>query len=276
MLSTLFTNLREYTIADQGVDFTEEIIPFARISELRENESELFFSSFQELLNFDDSASFAKMSNVIKPGLRVQQKNRTITCNPSKTYPCGAVCRNQDKPCKNPIEGQAKTYAEFLELQAKKKSEISVNKVDKTQNAFGNLPRLTPENLEALDKLGTIITFDDSLPSNETQIGVRLSSASRLLKDKRVDLLDRELGSEDIIDQHKINTKEIEEKYPTLNFKKQVQDLALDLIKFAKENDPKALVKHKGHIHRFYKDIKSPTPVQTAIYEAINDIKNKK
>jgi hypothetical protein len=85
------------------------------------NESHLKYYSL--LLNFDDVWSFAA-AKAPKIGTKVQQKGRTITCDPSKTYPCGAVCRSQSKDCKTPIEGQAKNYAGFLELQGKKEGKI--------------------------------------------------------------------------------------------------------------------------------------------------------
>lgn len=105
MLSTLFTNLREHTIAAKGVDFTEDLIPFDSIGELRSSENLLFLNSFQELLDFNDSADFAK------------EMGKARTCK--KGYPCGSSCINASYNCKKGIAGQAKTYAEFLELQSK-------------------------------------------------------------------------------------------------------------------------------------------------------------
>lgn len=38
----------------------------------------------------------------------------------SKGYPCGKSCIQTTKNCKNPIEGQAKVYSEWLELENKR------------------------------------------------------------------------------------------------------------------------------------------------------------
>ncbi len=86
------------------------------------NESHLKYYSI--LLNFDGVWDFA-VTKTPKVGTKITQKGgRVITCDPAKTYPCGAVCRSQSKDCNNPIEGQAKNYAKFLELQGKKEGKI--------------------------------------------------------------------------------------------------------------------------------------------------------
>jgi hypothetical protein len=115
MLSTLFTNLREHTIAAKGVDFTEELIPFDSLGELRDGENQLFLSSFQELLNFSEAVDFAK--------------GEARTCK--KGYPCGASCINAGYNCKKGIAGQAKTYAEFLTLQSKQPKKSVEKPLDK-------------------------------------------------------------------------------------------------------------------------------------------------
>ena len=276
-LATLFLNIREFSIGKSNLDFTENFLPSQQIKDLAELEKDYWFTSFQELLDFGDSVEFAAR----KAGGTKKEKPKC-----AKGYPCGNGCISVGYNCKKAVKGQAKTYAEFLKAQSKQQKKPAQKPLDKKNKTQGTKQteerikkkesRLTPENLEALSMLGTIISRDGTLPSNELQIGTRIDSASRLLKDKRVDLLDRELGSEDIIDQHKLSIKEIENKYPDFEIKQRIEDLALDLIDFAKENNPDVLIKHKGHIHRYYKDIKNPTPVQTAIYDAINDIKNKK
>lgn len=128
MLSTLFTNLREHTIAAKGVDFTEDLIPFDSIGELRTSENQLFLSSFQELLDFSDVIDFA-----------AKKDSKGRTCK--KGYPCGASCINAGYNCKKGIAGQAKTYAEFLSLQRKqpKKSvQKPLDKKNKTQDTGKN------------------------------------------------------------------------------------------------------------------------------------------
>jgi hypothetical protein len=93
------------------------------------NESHLKYYSL--ILNFDNVWDFAA-AKAPKIGTKVQQKGRTITCDPAKTYPCGAVCRSQTKDCKTPIEGQAKNYAGFLELQGKKEGKIKPVDINKS------------------------------------------------------------------------------------------------------------------------------------------------
>ena len=117
MLSTLFTNLHEHTIAAKGVDFTEDLIPFDSISELRSSENLLFLNSFQELLDFNDSADFAKAMG------------KARTCK--KGYPCGASCIATTKNCNKTIDGQAKTYTNWLDLQSKKKAQTPKAKTPK-------------------------------------------------------------------------------------------------------------------------------------------------
>lgn len=138
MLSTLFTNLKVYVEELSGVEFAENLASSYTLEELKDGESQLIFNCFQELLNFDSTINFAVAT---KTGYKIQQKNRTITCNPAKTYPCGKSCRSQDKGCVNPIEGQAKTYVAFLELQSKNKSSKKpLDKSDKTLDTGKNKP----------------------------------------------------------------------------------------------------------------------------------------
>lgn len=127
MLSTLFTNLREHIITTEGVNFTEDLVPFDNIGKLRSSENLLFFSSFQKLLDFNDSADFAK------------ETGKARTCK--KGYPCGSSCIRAGYNCKKGLAGQAKTYAEFLSLQSKqpKKSvQKPLDKKDKTQDTGKN------------------------------------------------------------------------------------------------------------------------------------------
>jgi hypothetical protein len=177
MLSILFTNLREHTIATKGVDFTEDLVPFDSIGELRSSENQRFLSSFQELLNFGDTADFARTAKT-KVGVQVQQKNRTITCNPGKTYPCGASCKSQDKPCKSPIAGQAKTYAEFISLQSKqpKKSvQKSIDKKDKTQDTGKSRAKKKQEETKMITKT--------DVPNTEIE---RLDRGTRIVPVKKI------------------------------------------------------------------------------------------
>lgn len=90
MLTDLFQNLREFAISKQGLETANSLIPSESIVGLRESEKTCLVLSFQELLNFDDTVDFA--AKTPKIGTKVQQKGRTITCDPAKTYPCGNVC----------------------------------------------------------------------------------------------------------------------------------------------------------------------------------------
>jgi hypothetical protein len=137
MLVNLFQNLREFTIDSNGIRTANELIPSQSIVELREAESNCLVLTFQELLDFSDTADFAIKSP--KTGVKVQQKNRTITRDPSKTYPCRNSCRGQSKPCKSPIAGQAANYTGFLELQAKQSGKM-VDISDKTKDTGKNKP----------------------------------------------------------------------------------------------------------------------------------------
>ena len=150
MLTNLFQNLREFAISKQGLETANNLIPSESVVELRESEKDCLVRSFQELLNFDDTVwSFA--AKAPKIGTKVQQKGRTITCDPAKTYPCGNVCRSHSKDCKSPIEGQAGNYAGWLELQAEMsgkltpgkgetKSDKPLDKSDKTLDTGNNEP----------------------------------------------------------------------------------------------------------------------------------------
>lgn len=102
-----------------------------------------YFKEYQDLLDFTeaDNLEFAARAKAPKIGKKITQKGgRVITCDPAKTYPCGNVCRGQDKPCKNPIEGQAKTYIEFLKLQPKTNSKTPLDKSDKTLDTGKDKP----------------------------------------------------------------------------------------------------------------------------------------
>lgn len=86
------------------------------------------YSSFSEDYNLEGLASldFAT-AKIPKAGTKLTQKGgRVITCDPSKSYPCGKACKGLNKDCKNPIEGQAKTYAEWLDINNKAKEISSV------------------------------------------------------------------------------------------------------------------------------------------------------
>jgi hypothetical protein len=130
-ITQLFNNLRNHTILRGSTSFSEE-------------------DCIESLSSLDFALKTPKI------GTKVQQKGRTITCDPSRTYPCGGVCRSQDKPCKNPIQGQAKTYAGFLELQnVKPKEDIkeqAIVEVEPTPKTQTNLA-----NFEEIKKLGESI-----------------------------------------------------------------------------------------------------------------------
>lgn len=98
------------------------------IEQIKHDFNEAHLKYYSILLNFEDVWDFAA-TKAPKIGQKITQKGgRVITCDPAKTYPCGAVCRSQSKDCNNPIEGQAKTYAKFLELQGKREGKIKGNK----------------------------------------------------------------------------------------------------------------------------------------------------
>lgn len=79
------------------------------------------FQLFNNLKNYTilrGSSSFSEDSNLdflasLDFGMPEKRK-----C--SKGYPCGKSCIQTTKNCKNPIEGQAKIYSEWLELENKK------------------------------------------------------------------------------------------------------------------------------------------------------------
>ncbi len=124
MLATLFQNLQEYIIDSNSLATADNSVLSQGIIELKELEKTSILVSFQENLAFDTILNFA-VTKTPKVGQKITQKGgRVITCDPAKTYPCGAVCRSQSKDCNNPIEGQAKTYVEFLKLQGKKEGKI--------------------------------------------------------------------------------------------------------------------------------------------------------
>lgn len=117
MLSTLFNNLRKHSIESKGIDFTGNLIPIIDLEDLRNSEDILYLSSFQELLDFKDTADFAK------------NNSKARACK--KGYPCGASCIATTKNCNKTIDGQAKTYTSWLDLQSKKKSQTPKAKTPK-------------------------------------------------------------------------------------------------------------------------------------------------
>ena len=117
MLSTLFNNLREHSIEHKGIDFTGNLIPIIDLENLRNSEDILYLSSFQELLDFKDTADFAK------------NNSKARACK--KGYPCGASCIATTKNCNKTIDGQAKTYTNWLDLQSKKKAQTPKAKTPK-------------------------------------------------------------------------------------------------------------------------------------------------
>lgn len=109
MLSTLFTNLYDH-IKNKEVCFTEELLIENSIENLKDYENYLEVNNFQELLNFNNNADFAS-----KPKCK-------------KGYPCKNTCISVDKDCDNPIEGQAKTYVDFIKQQKERKLNNIANK----------------------------------------------------------------------------------------------------------------------------------------------------
>lgn len=133
MISQLLSNIAEYQ--EKSLSFSEDL------DNIHSLETSLYFDCFSQLLDFSESLDFAKIPNAPKPGYRVQQKNRVITCDATKTYACGKRCISQSKGCKNPIEGQAKTFTEFLKLhdnKSKKSVSKGIDKKDKTLDTGNN------------------------------------------------------------------------------------------------------------------------------------------
>lgn len=147
MLTELFQNLQQFHSqkSDNLVDFSE---PLAL---LVQSENDYLLVSFQEVLDF---------AKAPKIGTKITQKGgRTITCDPSKTYPCGNVCRSHNKGCKSPVEGQASTYAGWLELQAKMSGKLTPgkdepSKVESSSNSTAKKPPVarTPKPVVANDE----------------------------------------------------------------------------------------------------------------------------
>lgn len=132
MLSTLFDNLQKFS-SSKDVNFSEKMLQDT--SALIDAENQLFFTCFTGLLDFSDTTDFAA---------KISQKDKP-KC--SKGYPCGNGCIAVGYNCKKAIEGQAKTYAGWLELQAKKKSKIAIDKSNKSGDT-GNKATKTEETEE--------------------------------------------------------------------------------------------------------------------------------
>lgn len=166
MLTDLFLNLREFAINSKSIDTANELVPSETLNILRVAERDKLLLSFQEMLTFDDTLEFAVKAPKI--GTKITQKGgRVITCDPAKTYPCGAVCRSQSKDCNNPIEGQAKTYAKFLELQGKKEGKI---KVEDEKKADLKVVEVDKKPQEQTDTKNKIISADESLKDYATRL----------------------------------------------------------------------------------------------------------
>ena len=203
MLTDLFQNLREFSISKQGIEIADVIIPDQSIAELRSSEKICLVQSFQELLDFDDTVDFAAKSP--KVGTKITQKGgRVITCDPSRTYPCGNACRSHSKDCKNPIEGQAKNYAGFLEQQSKKEGKI---KDTKTSNKY-NVAEVRKRFLD-----GEEMTIDQ--PDGTT-------ARVKYVKDKDVNYLETYKGDNDKPTSRPLMTTEEAEKYIDDMFKPQI------------------------------------------------------
>lgn len=203
MLTDLFQNLREFSISKQGIEIADVIIPDQSIAELRSSEKICLVQSFQELLDFDDTVDFAAKSP--KVGTKITQKGgRVITCDPARTYPCGNACRSHSKDCKNPIEGQAKNYAGFLEQQSKKEGKI---KDTKTSNNY-NVAEVRKRFLD-----GEEMTIDQ--PDGTT-------ARVKYVKDKDVNYLETYKGENDKPTSRPLMTTEEAEKYIDDMFKPQM------------------------------------------------------
>lgn len=199
----MFQNLREFAISKQGIEIADVIIPDQSIAELRSSEKICLVQSFQELLDFDDTVDFAAKSP--KVGTKITQKGgRVITCDPSRTYPCGNACRSHSKDCKNPIEGQAKNYAGFLEQQSKKEGKI---KDTKTSNKY-NVAEVRKRFLD-----GEEMTIDQ--PDGTT-------ARVKYVKDKDVNYLETYKGDNDKPTSRPLMTTEEAEKYIDDMFKPQM------------------------------------------------------
>lgn len=47
-----------------------------------------------------------------------KKKTAKPNCTPGKSFSCGYSCQSVKRSCKNPLEGQAKNYAEWMSMQA--------------------------------------------------------------------------------------------------------------------------------------------------------------
>lgn len=76
------------------------------VGEFEANGTRFYFSIDPKKGTFSYAPAKAKVSNLdaakAKAGAKtaVNKAGKTLTCTPGKTYPCGAVCRAMEKPCK--------------------------------------------------------------------------------------------------------------------------------------------------------------------------------
>lgn len=113
----------------------------------------------------------------------------------SKGYPCGKSCIQTTKNCKNPIEGQAKVYSEWLELENKKdeldtveptkivepEPEIIVNLADfeSVKNLGERLAEKYLQNKDGVDYLEKIKNINKELSSIETYLDLIAKSVDK-------------------------------------------------------------------------------------------------
>jgi hypothetical protein len=143
MLTNLFQNIREYTISTKGLDTANKIIPAQDLQQLRTTEKGCLVLYFQELLDFSDTVDFGSI------GVKITKEKKC-----TKGWKCGFTCLPVTKKnCSKAVEGQAKTYAEFLELEAKK--ENAKKEVEES------LATSKPDSTRDISKMNLTITKED-------------------------------------------------------------------------------------------------------------------
>lgn len=145
----LFQNLREHTIGSSSREIVNKITPNQSIVELRESEKTCMLVSFQELLAFgSDTLEFGSI------GVKITKEKKC-----TKGWKCGFTCLPVTKKnCTKAIEGQAKTYTAWLELEAKRegaKKEVAkaivTTKPSSTRDISKMNITITKEDEELLD-----------------------------------------------------------------------------------------------------------------------------
>ncbi len=166
LISNLLSNVCSY-ISEQDLDFRED----NQISEIQDIEfsEDYFYFYHLSLLNFDSLDFFAPSA----------KKN-----NCKKGYPCKSICLNVAKNCLNPIQGQAKSYAAWLQMQSTATTKKTASKPAAAVTPQATTPTTTKK---TAGKPATAVTPQATTPTTTDKAQVKTNQVE--LDQKRNDLI---------------------------------------------------------------------------------------